>query len=139
MKKIFSAALFLQLLVFALMARGLHADERREFISKTMNSDVQKLLENCGRELIGTEPFSSKNNNTMDYMIGFYNTDHGLLVTLQTLKQRFNDYGRRIPDVYNSELVAIVFVDKSLLWYQSETARSTLKAKMARLMGKQSI
>jgi hypothetical protein len=75
----------------------------------------------------------------MDYMIGFYNTDYGLLVTLQTLKQRFNEYGRAIPDVYNSEPVAIVFVDKSLLWYQSETARSTLKAKMARLMGKQSI
>jgi hypothetical protein len=139
MKKIFSAALFLQLLVFALMARGLHADERREFISKTMNSDVQKLLENCARELIGAEPFSSKSNDIMDYMIGFYNTDYGLLVTLQTLKQRFNEYGRAIPDVYNSELVAIVFVDKSLLWYQSETARSTLKAKMARLMGKQSI
>jgi hypothetical protein len=139
MKKIFSAALFLQLLVFALMARGLHADERREFISKTMNSDVQKLLENCGREVIGAEPFSSKNNNIMDYMIGFYNTDYGLLVTLQTLKQRLDEYGRAIPDVYNSELVAIVFVDKSLLWYQSETAKSTLKAKMARLMGKQSI
>ena len=139
MKKIFSAALFLQLLVFALMAPGLRADERREFISKTMNSDVQKLLENCGREIIGQEPFSSKNNDIMDYMIGFYNTDYGLLVTLQTLKQRFNEYGRAIPDVYNSEPVAIVFVDKSLLWYQSETARSTLKAKMARLMGKQSI
>jgi hypothetical protein len=140
MKQIFSAALFLQLLVCALMAPGLYADERREFISKTMNSDVQKLLENCGRELIGTEPFSSKNNNNiMDYMIGFYNTDHGLLVTLQTLKQRFDDYGRAMPDVYNSELVAIIFVDKSLLWYQSETARSTLKAKMARLVGKQSI
>ena len=139
MKKIFSAALFLQVLVFALMAPGLRADERREFISKTMNSDVQKLLKNCGRELIGAEPFSSKNNDIMDYMIGFYNTDYGLLVTLQTLKQRFNEYGRAIPDVYNSEPVAIVFVDKSLLWYQSETARSTLKAKMARLVGKQSI
>ena len=139
MKKIFSAALLLPILVFALIASGLRADERREFISKTMNSDVQKLLENCGRELIGAEPFSSKNNNIMDYMIGFYNTDYGLLVTLQTLKQRFNDYGRAIPDVYNSELVAIVFVDKSLLWYQSETAKNTLKAKMARLMGKQSI
>ena len=139
MKKIFSAALFLQLLVFAVMVPGLCADERREFISKTMNSDVQKLLENCGRELIGAEPFSSKNNDTMDYMIGFYNTDYGLLVTLQTLKQRFNEYGRAIPDVYNSEPVAIVFVDKSLLWYQSETARSTLKAKMAQLVGKQSI
>ena len=45
MKKIFFAALFLQLLVFALMAPGLRVDERREFISKTMNSDVQKLLE----------------------------------------------------------------------------------------------
>ena len=139
MKKIFSAALFLQLLVFAVMAPGLRTDERREFISKTMNSDVQKLLENCGRELIGAEPFSSKNNEIMDYMIGFYNTDYGLLVTLQTLKQRFNEYGRAIPDVYNSEPVAIVFVDKSLLWYQSETARSTLKAKMAQLVGKQSI
>ena len=139
MKKIFSAALFLQLLVFAVMAPDLRTDERREFISKTMNSDVQKLLENCGRELIGAEPFSSKNNDIMDYMIGFYNTDYGLLVTLQTLKQRFNEYGRAIPDVYNSEPVAIVFVDKSLLWYQSETARSTLKAKMARLVGKQSI
>jgi hypothetical protein len=140
MKKIFSAAaLFLQLLVFALMAPGLRADERREFISKTMNSDVQKLLENCGREIIGAEPFSSKNNNIMDYMIGFYNTDYGLLVTLQTLKQRLDEYGRAIPDVYNSELVAIVFVDKLLLWYKSETAKSTLKAKMARLMGKQSI
>jgi hypothetical protein len=139
MKKIFFAALFLQLLVFALMAPGLLANERREFISKTMNSDVQKLLENCGREIIGVEPFSSKNNNVMDYMIGFYDTDHGLLVTLQALKQRSDEYGRAIPDVYNSEFVAIVFVDKSLLWYKSETAKSTLKAKMARLIGKQSI
>ena len=75
----------------------------------------------------------------MDYMIGFYNTDHGLLVTLQTLRQRLDESGRAIPDVYNGELVAIVFVDKSLLWYKSETAKSTLKAKMARLIGKQSI
>ena len=139
MKKIFSAALFLQVLVLALMAPGLRADERREFISKTMNSNVQKLFENCGREIIGAEPFSSKNNNIMDYMIGFYNTDHGLLVTLQTLRQRLDESGRAIPDVYNGELVAIVFVDKSLLWYKSETAKSTLKAKMARLIGKQSI
>jgi hypothetical protein len=139
MKKIFSTALFLQVLVFALMAPDLRADKRREFISKTMNSDVQKLLENCGREIIGTEPFSSKNNSIMDYMLGFYNTDHGLLVTLQTLKQRLDEHGRAIPDMYNSEFVAIVFVDKSLLWYQSEAAKSTLKAKMAQLVGKQSI
>jgi len=39
MKKIFSAALLLQILVFALIASGLRADERREFISKTMNSE----------------------------------------------------------------------------------------------------
>ena len=136
MKTIFSAALFL---VVALMAAGLSANERREFISKTINSDVQKLLENCGRELIGAEPFSSKNNNIMDYMIGFYNTDHGLLVTLQALKQRFDKYGHAIPDVYSSTLVAIVFVDKLLSWYESETAKRTLKAKMARLIGKQSI
>ncbi len=139
MKKIFSAALFVQVLVFALMAPGLRAVEKREFISKTMNSDVQKLLENCGREIIGQEPFSSKNNKIMDYMIGFYDTDHGLLVTLQTLKQRRDQYGRAIPDVYSSELVAIVFVDKSLLWYQSETAKNTLKAKMARLIANRSI
>ena len=139
MKKIFSAAVFLQVLVFALMAPGLCADERREFISKTMNSDIQKLLENCGREIIGAEPFSSKNNKIMDYMIGFYDTDHGLLVTLQTLRQRLDQYGRAIPDVYSSELVAIVFVDKSLLWYQSETAKNTLKAKMARLIANRSI
>src|SRR4249920_1098283 len=139
MKKILFAVLFLQPLVFALMAPGLRADERREFISKTMNSDVQKLLKNCSRKIIGQEPFSSKNNNIMDYMIGFYDTDHGLLVTLQALKQRFDEYGHAIPDVYSSELVAIVFVDKSLLWYKSETAKSTLKAKMARLIGKQSI
>jgi hypothetical protein len=136
MKTIFSAALFL---VLASMALGLSANERREFISKTINSDVQRLLENCSRETIGEEPFSSKNSNTMDYMIGFYNTDHGLLVTLQTLKQRLDEYGRAIPDVYSSEFVAIVFVDKLLLWYQSETAKSTLKAQMARLIGKQSI
>jgi hypothetical protein len=132
MKRIFSAVLFL------LMAPGLCADERREFISKTMNSDVQQLLENCGREIIGQEPFSSKNNNIMDYMIGFYNTDHGLLVTLQALKQRLDKYGHAIPDIYSSELVAIVFVDKLLLWYESETAKSTLKAEMARLIGNQS-
>jgi hypothetical protein len=139
MKKIFSAAVFLQVLVFALMAPGLCADERREFISKTMNSDVQKLLENCGREIIGAEPFSSKNNKTMDYMISFYDTDHGLLVTLQALRQRLDQHRRAIPDVYSSELVAIVFVDKSLLWYQSETAKNTLKAKMARLIANRSI
>ena len=139
MKKIFSAALFLQVLVFALMAPGLCAVERREFISKTMNSDVQKLLENCGREIIGEEPFSSKNNNIMDYMIGFYDTDHGLLVTLQALQHRLDERGRAIPDVYSSELVATVFVDRLLVWYKSETAKSTLKTKMAQLMGKQSI
>src|SRR5262249_21815742 len=99
MKKILLAALFLQVLVFALMAPGPCADERREFISKTMNSDVQKLLENCGRKIIGQEPFSSKNNNIMDYMIGFYSTDYGLLVTLQTLKQRLNESRHVIPDV----------------------------------------
>jgi hypothetical protein len=139
MTKIFSAALLVQILVFALIAPGLHADERREFISKTMNSDVQKLLENCGREIIGEEPFSSKNNNIIDYMIGFYDTDHGLLVTLQALQQRLDERGRAIPDVYSSELVATVFVDRLLLWYKSETAKSTLKTKMARLMGKRSI
>jgi hypothetical protein len=139
MQKIFSAALSLQLLVLALIAPGLSANERREFISKTMNSDVQRLLENCNRQIIGQEPFSSKNNNIMDHMIGFYDSDHGLLVTLQTLKQRLDDYGHAIPDIYTSEIVAIVFVDKSLLWYESENAKSTLKAKMAQLMGKQSI
>ena len=139
MKKIFSATSFLQVLVFGLMASGLGAVERREFISKTMNSDVQKLFENCHREIIGQEPFSSKNNKNMDHMIGFYDTDHGLLVTLQTLKQRSDEHGRAIPDVYNGELVAVVFVDKSLLWYESESAKSTLKAQMARLMGRQSI
>ena len=139
MKKIFFAALFLQLLVFALMAPGLRTGERREFISKTMNSDVQKLLKNSGRVVIGEEPFSSKNNDITDYMIGFYNTDHGLLVTLQALNQRLDEYGHAIPDVYSSELVAIVFVDKVLSWYKSETAKRTLKAKMARLIGKQSI
>ena len=139
MKKLFFLALFLQLSVFARIAPGLCADERREFISKTMNSDVQKLLENCGRELIGVEPFSSKNNNIMDYMIGFYDTDHGLLVTLQALKQRLDERGHAIPDVYSSELVATVFVDRLLLWYKSETARTTLKAKMAQLMQNRSI
>ena len=138
MKKIFSAALLLPILVFALIA-SLRADERREFISKKMNSDVQKLLENCGREIIGEEAFSSKNNNIMDYMIGFYDTDHGLLVTLQALQQRLDEHGRAIPDVYSSELVATVFVYRLLLWYKSETAKSTLKTKMARLMGKQAI
>ena len=65
---------------------------------------IQKntVLENCGREIIGAEPFSSRNNNIMDYMIGFYNTDYGLLVTLQTLKQRLDEHRRAIPDVYNS-------------------------------------
>ena len=139
MKKIFFAALFLQVFVFALMAPGLCADEKREFISTKINSDVQKLLENCDREIIGEEPFSSKNNNIMDYMIGFYNTDHGLLVTLQTLKKRLDERGHVIPDVYSSELVAIVFVDRLLLWYKSEIAKSTLKAKMARLIQTRSI
>ena len=137
MKIISAAALFL--LLSAPMTHGPFAVERREFISKTMNSNVQKLWENCGKTIIGQEPFSSKNNNNMDHMIAFYNTDHGLLVTLQTLNQRLDEYGDAIPDVYTSELVAIVFVDKLLLWYQSETAKSTLKAKMAQLMGKQSI
>jgi hypothetical protein len=118
-------------LVCALFTPALWAEEKREFISKTMNADVQKLFENCGREIIGAEPFSSKDNNVMDYMIGFYNTDYGLLVTLQTLKQRLDEYGRAIPDVYNSELVAVVFVDRVLLWYKSQTAKSTLKTQMA--------
>ena len=86
MKKIFSSALFLQLIIFASMAPGLGATERREFISKTMNSEVQTLFENCRREIIGEEPFSSQNDNIMDYMIGFYDSDHGLLVTLQALE-----------------------------------------------------
>ena len=137
MKKIFSAALFLQVLMFALMAPGLCADKRREFISKTMNPEVQKLLRKSDKEIIAEEPFSSKNNSIVDYMIGFYDTAQGLLVTLQAMEQRLDEYGRAIPDVYSSELVAVVFVDQSLLWYKSETAKSALKTKMARLMGKQ--
>jgi len=136
MKTIFSAALFLQLLVFLLMAPTL-SDEQREIISKTMNQEVQNLLTNCGREIIAEEPFSSKNNNIMDYMIGFYDTDYGLLVTLQALQQRLDEDGGALPDVYSSEVVGVVFVDRLLLWYQSETAKSALKTKMARLMGKQ--
>jgi hypothetical protein len=136
MKTIFSAALFLQLLVLLLMAPTL-SDERREVISKTMNPEVQNLLTNCGREIIAEEPFSSKNNNIMDYMIGFYDTDYGLLVTLQALQQRLDEYGSALPDVYSSEVVAVVFVDRLLLWYQSETAKNALKTEMARLMGKQ--
>jgi hypothetical protein len=62
-----------------------------------------------------------------------------LHLPLQALKPRLDEYGHGIPDVYSSELVAIVFVDKLLLWYKSETAKSTLKVKMARLIGKQSI
>ncbi|HEX7231342.1 MAG TPA: hypothetical protein VF452_13185, partial [Candidatus Binatia bacterium] len=116
MKTIFSAVLFLQLLVFLLVAPSL-SDERREVISKTMNPEVQKLLRNSDREIIGEEPFSSNDNSTMDYMIGFYNTDQGLLVTLQALSQRSDEYGHAFPDVYSSELVAVVFVDQALLWY----------------------
>jgi hypothetical protein len=122
--------------VFLLIVPSL-SDERREVISKTMNPEVQKLLENSGKEIIAEEPFSSTNNNIMDYTIGFYDTDQGLLVTLQALQQRLDDYGRSIPDVYSSELVAVVFVDRLLLWYKSESAKSTLKTKMARLRGKQ--
>ena len=139
MKNIFSAALFLQLLVFGLMTPGLCANERREFISKTMNPEVQRLLETSNKEIIGGEPFSSKNNDTVDYMIDFYDTDHGLLVTLQALQQRSDERGLAIPDVYSGEPVAIVFVDRSLLWYKSETAKSALKMKMAQLMGKQPV
>jgi len=137
MKKTFYAVLFLGLLLFTLVARNPSADERREFISKTINSEVQKLLETCNRKIIGEEPFSSKNNDTIDYMIGFYDTDYGLLVTLQSLEQRSDERGLAIPDVYSSEPVAVVFVDRSLLWYKSETAKSALKIKMAQLMGKQ--
>ena len=43
MKKRFFAALFLQLLVFALIAPDLRAVKRREVISKIMDSEVQKL------------------------------------------------------------------------------------------------
>jgi hypothetical protein len=73
----------------------------------------------------------------IDYMIGFYDTDYGLLVTLQSLEQRTDERDLAIPDVYSSEPVAVVFVDRSLLWYKSETAKSALKIKMAQLMGKQ--
>jgi hypothetical protein len=139
MNKTFYSVLFLGLLLFTRLAPNLSADERREFISKTMNPEVQKLLETSNKEIIGGEPFSSKNNDTVDYMIDFYDTDHGLLVTLQALQQRSDERGLAIPDVYSSEPVAVVFVDRSLLWYKSEIAKSALKIKMAQLMGKQSV
>lgn len=139
MQKIFFAALFLRLWVHTTLVPELLADTRREFVSKTMNPAVQKLWQNSGKEIIGEEPFSSKNNSSMDYMISFYNTDHGLLITLQTIEQRFDDARKPIPDVYSSEYVAVVFVDKSLLWYKSANAKSILKVKMGRLVGERSI
>lgn len=105
-------------------------DERREVISKTMNPEVQSLLKNCGREIIAEEPFSSKNNNIMDYMIGFYDTDQGLLVTLQALQERSDEYGRAVPDVYSSDLSGRIRGSIAVV-YKSETAKSTLKTKMA--------
>jgi hypothetical protein len=137
MRKTFYTVLLLGLLLFTLGAPNPSADERREYISKTMNPEVQKLLENSHREIIAEEPFSSNNNSTVDYMIGFYETDHGLLVTLQALQQHSDERGLSIPDVYSSEPVAVVFVDQSLLWYKSQTAKTALKTKMAQLMGKQ--
>lgn len=104
-----------------------------------MNPEVQKLLETSNKEIIGGEPFSSRNNDTVDYMIDFYDTDHGLLVTIQALQPRSDERGLAIPDVYSREPVAVVFVDRSLLWYKSETAKSALKMKMAQLMGKQRV
>jgi len=139
MQKIFFALLFLQLLVLTTTAPVLVADERREYISKTMNVDIRKLWQNCRKEIIGEEPFSSKKNNRMDYIIGFYNTDQGLLVTLRTIEQRFDEFAKPIPDLYLSEYVAIVFVDKSLLWYKSANAKNLLVAKMGRLIGERSI
>jgi len=139
MKRIFFAALFLLVLLFALIAYGSRADQKQEFISETINSDVQQLFENCEKEMIGQGPFSSKDNNIMDHMIGFYDTDQGLVVTLQRLKERLDEYGRAMSDVYSSEFVAIVFVDKPLLWFASEAAKRTLKAEIGRLMEKQSV
>ena len=73
-EKKYSAALLLQILVFALMT-SVCMQMKDGITFEKMNSDVQKLLENCGREIIGEEAFCSKNNNIMDYMIGFYDTD----------------------------------------------------------------
>ena len=50
MKKIFSIALLLQLLVCALFTPALWAEKKREFISKTMNFDVQKLLKTAAEK-----------------------------------------------------------------------------------------
>jgi len=72
-------------------------------------------------------------------MRGYYSGNHVLHIKLHALNQCLDESGHAIPDVYSSEPVAIVFVDKALLWYKSETAKSTLKAEMARLIGKQSI
>ena len=98
----------------------------------------KKLLENCGKRNIGAEPFSSKNNKIMDHMIGFYNTDYGLLVTLQALKQRLDKMDEPSRMFILAKLWRLYLLI-SALGYKSETAKSTLKTKMARLMGKQSI
>ena len=129
MKKALFGNIFLLFFILILLPARAYTAERQEFISNDIPETIQKLLPILETETIGERFFSSTDGNIADYKIGFYNTNQGLLVALEKLNS----------EELRLELVGLVFVDKLLLWYKSETARTVLRGEMARLIKESSI
>ena len=142
MKKITLALLFAVFTVFAIAPAIIFAGEaskRQEFISEKINPIVEALLKDSEKDLVGEQVVASKKEGAFDHRISFYDTKHGLLLTLLALTPKRDENGQIMQDLYIIDLVAVVFVDKEIIWYKSENARVALRSILDVLMKKQSI
>lgn len=111
----------------------------KEWISDEMPAELTKILEITPVGEVGRMTFSSKGTNEIDYgVISFItNPEHYLaalfegkvdLSILLALTPSKDEKGNIIPDSYDSKVVAVVFYEKKMAWYQSAEVKKVFEA-----------
>ena len=98
----------------------------KEFVSKDVPKEVQDLLETLGFAFRGETKMyhSGKVPGVNDYALVSFDTGYGVVRALYSLALERDESGNINPGGVVSELVAYVFVDKKVSWYQSEDVKA---------------
>lgn len=139
MKKVAVMAVFFGVLIFAgVIAYGAEAQPPpadkpkeevivpKEFISKNVPKEVQDLLDTLVFAFPGETKmyYSGRVPGVNDYGLRAFDTGHGVVQVLFSLALEKDEKGNINPGGAVAEVVAYVFVDKKVSWYQSADAKA---------------
>ena len=138
MKKMAFLVAILSVLAFPLYSYGVEGPvtppavgqppkvEPKEFISQEVPKEVQGLLETLefAFQVEVKMYYSGKVPGVNDYALIYADTGHGAVQVLFKLALKKDEKGNIIPGEVVSEVMAYVFVDKKVSWYQSADAKA---------------